>query len=100
PCSDEVVVAPDALHIAHGKTWQVIGTGWDTYASTLQQQLGSQPLWAAGERYPLARDIARLARAPLAAGKGLSADKILPVYLRNKVAQTLVERGIKPSAPV
>lgn len=98
--SDEVVVAPDALSLAAGKTWQVIGTGWDTYAATLQTQLGSKPLWAAGEHYPLARDVARLARAPLAAGKGLSAEAILPVYLRNKVAQTLLERGIKPPVSV
>lgn len=72
--------------------WNVIGSGWTTYADALAARLSAAPVWADGARYPQAIDVARLA-APLArAGRGVAAELALPVYLRDKVALTLAEQ--------
>ena len=43
---------------------------------------------------PHAAAVARLGARALRAGFGVTAHQALPVYLRNKVAQTEVERGV------
>ena len=66
--------------------------GWTTYADTLRERLPAPPRWAEGGRYPQATDIALLAAPLFRAGKAVSAEHALPVYLRDKVALTLEEQ--------
>ena len=56
-------------------------------------RLGAAPKWEDGERYPQAIDVARLALPLARAGRGVVAELALPVYLRDKVALTLIEQG-------
>lgn len=92
PLMDDVVVAPDALQLPAAPAWQVVGTGWASYAQRITARLGQNPRWADGERFPQAEAIARLAM-PLAMRGAVSPPEALqPVYLRDNVAQTIAER--------
>lgn len=89
---EESVGRADALHLAAGSEWNVIGTGWTSYREAIEAALPSSPRWADGDRYPQAADVARLAAPIAAAGGGVAADHALPVYLRDKVALTIAEQ--------
>jgi tRNA threonylcarbamoyladenosine biosynthesis protein TsaB len=73
--------------------WQVVGSGWATYASVLSQRLTGTLHSADGMRYPQAAHVAELALREFSAGHGQAPELALPVYLRDKVALTLVEQG-------
>ncbi len=90
---DDCVCAPDMVEVPARETVSVIGTGWSAYGDVLAQRLAAAPAWADGECYPQARNVARLAAPVFAGGGGEAPELALPVYLRDKVAQTLVERG-------
>lgn len=89
----EAVGHPDALHVPSASSWHVVGTGWGTYESIIRERLGGNIASADGERYPQARNIATLAVPMFAAGLAVAPELALPVYLRDKVALTLVEQG-------
>ena len=67
---------------------RVAGSGVSAFAHSLP--------WAQAARWPDCADRAgallRLARAAWQAGQGIAADQALPLYLRDKVAQTSAER--------
>jgi tRNA threonylcarbamoyladenosine biosynthesis protein TsaB len=88
---DETVGRADALQIPSGPL-NVIGTGWSSYRDAIEAAIGASPRWADGARYPQAADVARLAAPVAAAGGGIAADRVQPVYLRDKVALTLAEQ--------
>ncbi len=92
-CPPEAVTMPDA-----GASWQVIGSGWASHAVRLETAIGQPPVRALPERWPQARDIAILGRAGLEAGRAVPPERALPVYLRNKVAQTTAERAAERSS--
>ena len=93
PLSEEHVVSATALELPEADAWNVIGSGWNAYARAIRERLPSPPRWTGGDRYPQARDVARLAGPAFAAGKGVPPEQALPVYLRDKVALTLEEQG-------
>lgn len=88
---EERVCAPERVQLPDGGAWNVIGSGWKTYARVLAGTL-PEPRWADAERYPQARAVAILAAAEFNAGRVLPPEQALPLYLRDKVALTLVEQ--------
>jgi tRNA threonylcarbamoyladenosine biosynthesis protein TsaB len=90
--TEETVASADSLRLPAETALNVIGTGWTSYHEAIRKILTSPPRWAEGERYPQAADVARLAAPIAAAGKGIAAEHVLPVYLRDKVALTLAEQ--------
>jgi len=90
---EETVGRADALRLSSTGALNVIGTGWSSYREAIEVALASPPRWADGARYPQAADIARLAAPVAAEGGGIAADRVQPVYLRDKVALTLAEQG-------
>ncbi|RDI97646.1 tRNA (adenosine(37)-N6)-threonylcarbamoyltransferase complex dimerization subunit type 1 TsaB [Dyella solisilvae] len=90
---EERVCTPDALELPIATHWHVVGTGWGTYAEVLRGRLTGTLRSADGLRYPQARHVAELAAREVAAGRVASPEHALPVYLRDKVALTLVEQG-------
>lgn len=90
---EERVCEALALNLPDAPGWHVIGSGWGVYADVLRERLPSPPRWSDADRYPQARDVARLAAPQFAAGIATAPEHALPVYLRDKVAQTLAERG-------
>lgn len=97
--SAEWVGAAADLELPGGDAWNVIGSGWAAWADELRARLPGAPLWAAGDRFPQAAEVARLAAPRLAAGQGVDPAATLPVYLRDKVALTMDEqRGARATA--
>jgi len=92
PLDRERVLAAFALELPEAEAWNVLGTGWAACGSAIRERLPLPPRWADGDRYPQARDVARLAAPLFAAGKGVPPEQALPVYLRDKVALTLQEQ--------
>ncbi|MFC5743691.1 tRNA (adenosine(37)-N6)-threonylcarbamoyltransferase complex dimerization subunit type 1 TsaB [Dyella tabacisoli] len=89
----ERVCTADALILPEAPAWQVVGSGWATYADVLRTRLSGTLREADGARYPQARHVAELAVAEFKAGRAQAPELALPVYLRDKVALTLVEQG-------
>jgi tRNA threonylcarbamoyladenosine biosynthesis protein TsaB len=94
---DERVIRAEDLVLPSAAAWNVVGTGWGVYEQALRARLPAPPRLAEAQRYPQARHVARLAAPCFASGDTLTAEQALPVYLRNKVAQTLRERGKSPA---
>jgi len=90
---DERVCTPATLILPQASTWQVVGTGWATYASVLSERFTGVLRSADGARYPQAVHVAELAMREFKAGRVQAPELALPVYLRDKVALTLVEQG-------
>ncbi|MEO7149811.1 MAG: tRNA (adenosine(37)-N6)-threonylcarbamoyltransferase complex dimerization subunit type 1 TsaB [Rhodanobacteraceae bacterium] len=89
---ERVIRAGDLVLPSSSTAWIAIGSGWGAYRDTLLARLPSPPRWAEGNRYPQARDVARLAAPRFAAGDVAPPERALPVYLRDKVALTVAER--------
>jgi tRNA threonylcarbamoyladenosine biosynthesis protein TsaB len=92
PLGMEHVLPASDLILPQAEAWNVLGTGWSAYGDAIRERLPAPPRWADGDRYPQARDVARLAAPLFAAGKGVPPEQALPVYLRDKVALTLEEQ--------
>lgn len=90
---DERICTAETLVLPEARAWQVVGSGWATYATALSQRLTGPLRSADGLRYPQAVHVAELAVREFKAGRALPPEQALPVYLRDKVALTLVEQG-------
>ena len=89
----ECVLAPDQLRLPDAPAWRVVGSGWATYAAILGTRITGRLREADGARYPQAARVAELAVPKYLAGRAVAPELALPVYLRDKVALTLVEQG-------
>lgn len=86
PVVPETVVAPEAAPVPEGEGWFGVGTGWGSYGEVLSDRVHGRLGAVAAERYPLAQDVARLAVRVVERGQTVPAEKALPVYLRDNVA--------------
>ena len=83
----EKVASPDAVRVP--STGQIfgIGSGWGTYRERLERILDGQISGVDPDRFPLAKDMLPLAVREYNAGRCVSAEQALPVYLRDNVVQ-------------
>jgi len=95
-----IALADERLHVPSqplllpaDAEWHAVGTGFAALDGALRMQLAERLSHCDQEALPRAAAIARLGLAALARGEAISADQLEPAYLRDKVAQTLVERG-------
>lgn len=89
----EQVVAPAAVPRPEGEGWAGAGSGWDAYAAMLEARLGSLLTGWVPAQLPHARDMLSLAAHALRAGRALSAEQALPLYIRDDVAAKAKVRG-------
>ncbi len=85
PVVPDALSPPGQIDLPPAGRWYGVGTGWQTYGDILSERLGDYLAGYAGERYPRAADMIPLALRDLEQGKGVPADRALPVYLRDKV---------------
>lgn len=91
--SDAVVAAPDAVPLQHQQgPWLAVGSAWATYPAELRARLACEISAVDGAALPQAADAFALAVPIFERGGAESADALQPIYLRNRVALTLVEQ--------
>lgn len=89
----ESVCAPEAIPVvSQAGAWCAAGTGWGRYPDILRAAAQCEIAAIDEAALPRAEDALPLALPEFDAGRGISADQLLPVYLRNKVALTLIEQ--------
>jgi len=71
-----------------------IGSGWLTYVPVLTEKLASQLLGFDADYLPHASEIALLGAVGMQREQAVPVEQAMPVYLRNKVAKTTVERKV------
>lgn len=89
----EVVVPPAAVPAMTAGRWLAAGTGWGPYRDALSAAVNVELVQVLSEALPHAGDALLLALPEFVAGRAINADVLTPVYLRNKVALTLVEQA-------
>jgi tRNA threonylcarbamoyladenosine biosynthesis protein TsaB len=70
-----------------GRDWVGIGSGWDRYHQELLPSLTSVVTEWIPQAFPSAGVLARLGAIGLAQGEGVSAERAVPVYIRDDVAK-------------
>ena len=85
--TEEQVTSPDAVRVTGDEQIFGVGSGWGTYRLLLESVLDGQITAIEPERFPLARDMLPLAVREYNAGRCVSADQALPVYLRDNVVK-------------
>jgi len=81
----EEVAAPEAVTLPADGGWSGVGSGWATYGDVLRGHLGTRLPAVMPAVQCEARDVAVLAAAEFARGRCVTAERALPVYLRERV---------------
>ncbi len=81
----ELVASPELVSLPQDGDWCGCGSGWSAHGEVLRQRMGSRLLSLTPDAYCEAQDIAALAAAEVAAGRAVTAERALPVYLRDRV---------------
>lgn len=89
--TEEAVNSPEDLFLPDDGKWLAIGSGWTAYPQ-MQQRLHGCLSDVMADTVPLARDMIPTASQMIINGETVSAEAAIPVYLRQKVAQTIEER--------
>ena len=79
----------DALEL----TGYGIGSGWQRYEQALTERLGRQLIGFDADYLPHSAQIALLAAVAVKRGQTVPVEQAMPVYLRDKVAKTTLERA-------
>lgn len=87
-----VVTAPSQAPVPPGEGWLACGSGFAAHGAALAARLGPSMVRVDGLARPRAGDLLRLAVPRFARGEGIDAALAAPLYVRDKVAQTTVER--------
>lgn len=69
-----------------------VGSAWSVYPNELQSRLGNKAAYYEAQHLPSAKAVAQLGVLGFNQGLTVSAEMAMPVYLRDKVAQTELER--------
>lgn len=85
---EDCVIAPAAVEMPDSGLWTGAGTGWETYRRELEARAGARLGQNIGACFPHAQDLSLLGARMLEQGEGIPAERVQPVYLRDKVADT------------
>lgn len=85
------VYAPDAVPVPDSTGWVACGNGLSSYPVLLERLASVVDVWKP-EIMPSAEAVVRLAAPRLERGEAIDPADAVPLYVRNKVAQTVAER--------
>lgn len=91
--TQEQLADPESIVVPDTGQWTGAGSGWEVSGEALKKCCGTRIGPISDHRYPEARDVLILAAAQYHQGCTVVAERALPVYLRDKVAKTISERG-------
>lgn len=91
--NDAVVAAPGLVPVPSAPgPWLAAGTGWGAYEAELRARLACDINQLDAAALPQAADAFALALPAFQRGEAQAADAMQPIYLRNRVALTLLEQ--------
>ncbi|MEA3276108.1 MAG: tRNA (adenosine(37)-N6)-threonylcarbamoyltransferase complex dimerization subunit type 1 TsaB [Pseudomonadota bacterium] len=85
PVCEEQVAAPERVSVPADAGWHGIGSGWAAHGEALCRRMGPRLQSVSMDGICESRDIAVLAAAEVTAGRFVTAERALPVYLRDRV---------------
>lgn len=94
----ESVIKPELVPVPEADGWVSLGSGWIAHGDALTGALAGHVSAMYAEHWPDARYMVELAAMAFDRGEVVLAEQALPVYLRNKVAETMEERASKRGA--
>ena len=83
----EQLVKPDNIPLPENDGWRGAGSAWSVYGEKLQNILGNKLMRIIPDVYPTAAAVILCAKQDYLAGKFVTAENALPVYLRDKVVK-------------
>lgn len=92
---EEQVIPPSVAPVPDEGDWVAAGSGWRAYQRELDAASGDKVMCDYPDVLPRAEYLAKLAEKAWRRGEAVMADQAQPVYLRNKVAETVKERALK-----
>jgi tRNA threonylcarbamoyladenosine biosynthesis protein TsaB len=99
PLGEAMVAPPAGLELSGEGEWHAAGSGWKTHLGALRAGTRAPLRLIDGEALPHASDALPLAAPAFAAGRGVAAGELSPLYLRNRVALTKAEQEAARKAP-
>lgn len=84
--------APSDAPAVDGDDWVGVGNGFRVSQGVLHQHFAGQLTQVYDDRFPHAREIARLGSLQISQGRGVPAWEAAPLYIRDKVALKTSER--------
>lgn len=91
PCAEERVCPPEQVpRLQGGGRWFGAGSGWATYGEVLETGYFDVLAGFDGACFPHAQDVGRLALSEMVRGEYVSAERAMPVYLRDQVVRVAV----------
>lgn len=88
----ECVCSPAQVPVPAQGGWYAVGSGWQAYQTVLEPLFANVVETIDAGRLPHASDVARLGSRYYRAGELVVAEQALPVYLRDNVAEKMVNR--------
>ncbi|MCB1858660.1 MAG: tRNA (adenosine(37)-N6)-threonylcarbamoyltransferase complex dimerization subunit type 1 TsaB [Gammaproteobacteria bacterium] len=86
PVERELVADPQRVFLPDGGEWFGVGSGWIAHGTVLRDRFAARLSGVDGATLCSAWDVALLGEAGFRAGKAVTAEQALPVYLRDRVA--------------
>ncbi len=86
---------PESVQVPDGDGWVGVGNGFTVLDETLRSRVAANVLRINDTLMPDAAAMAPLAARAFARGEGMDAALAAPIYLRDKVALTVIERRAK-----
>ena len=87
--------SPQHPPVVSGRDWVGVGSGFLAHKDALLTRYADQLKVVQADLVPHAREIAILGAQALLSGGGLAPEDAHPIYIRDKVARTIAERGAK-----
>jgi len=95
------LAAPSAVNLPEGRSGWALGTGLAAADAVLAHRIQALGWPVEPSALPSAADLARLAARAFAAGDhSRTPEAVQPLYLRDKVAQTIAEREARTLGPI
>lgn len=83
---------PEEAPVPAAGSWTGCGSGFAAHGETLRRRYGARLSAIMPDIFPHARDIARLAVVEFEAGRAMTPEQAVPLYIRDKVALKTSER--------